>query len=157
MNRYIPPTHILHFSHSLQKVTIHGQFVSFFNFNVVSNIQIIFCFLLQHILSICKYYYIQIYFLSKIGVLQLQFLIFMYILLLLVLKCKNTTTILLWKLESRNSSDSSQKALFLHHYKVRNININLFKSICSLKFWRKKNISAPSRRHLQHGPKVNTE
>ena len=93
--------------------------------------------LLQHILSICKHY-IQIYFLSKIGVLQLQFLIFMYILLLLVLKCKNTTTILLWKLESRNSSDSSQKALFLHHYKVRNININLFKSICSLKFWRKK-------------------
>lgn len=130
--------HILHFFDAIYtfftKVTIHGQFVSFFNFNVVSNIQIIFCFLLQHILSICKYYYIQIYFLSKIGVLQLQFLIFMYILLLLVLKCKNTTTILLWKLESRNSSDSSQKALFLHHYKVRNININLFKSICSLKF-----------------------
>ena len=50
--------------------------------------------LLQHILSICKYYILQIYFLSKIGVLQLRFLIFMYILLLLVLKCKNTTRIL---------------------------------------------------------------
>ena len=124
----------MQYAHSLQKL----QFmVSLFHSSISMwslIIQIIFCFLLQHILSICKYYYIQTYFLSKIGVLQLQFLIFMYILLLLVLKCKNTTTILLWKLESRNSSDSSQKALFLHHYKVRNININLFKSICSLKF-----------------------